>query len=104
MNATASPPAGSVIHGAPVDNVVTCCVPISSGQTVIVEGITTTAAADIPIYHKMAIRTIGKGETVYKYGQPIGIASQDIFPGQHVHVQNLESARGRGDKKKGETV
>jgi len=33
-----------------------------------------------------------------KYGEPIGIATRDIRSGQHVHVHNLESARGRGDK------
>ena len=43
-----------------------------------------------------------EGAVVYKYGQPIGIASREILPGQHVHVQNLESDRGRGDKKKGD--
>ena len=50
----------------------------------------------------MAVSPIAAGATVYKYGQPIGIASRDISPGQHVHVQNLESDRGRGDRKKGE--
>ncbi|MDP1993088.1 MAG: SAF domain-containing protein [Syntrophales bacterium] len=39
-----------------------------------------------------------KGDLIVKYGEPIGIATQDIRIGQHVHVHNLESARGRGDK------
>src|SRR5690606_37141389 len=29
------------------------------------------------------------GEEVLKYGQVIGVASQDIEPGQHVHLHNL---------------
>lgn len=48
--------------------------------------------------HKFAIRTIPRGEAVIKYGEPIGLATQDIEVGRHVHVHNLESTRGRGDK------
>jgi len=47
--------------------------------------------------HKFAIRKINKGETVIKYGEPIGQATQDIEEGQHVHVHNVESLRARGD-------
>ena len=94
-------PAGLVIHGSPKDNVVTCCAFIPAGQTVLADGCAITAAQDIPIYHKMAVTDIPAGTIVYKYGQPIGIASCSISAGQHVHVQNLESARGRGDRKGG---
>ena len=48
--------------------------------------------------HKFAIRDIRRGERIVKYGEPIGIATRDIRSGQHVHIHNLESARGRGDK------
>ena len=91
----------TIIHGSPKDNVVTCCSPISCGDTVTIGAALVTAAENIPIYHKMALCNIMAGEIVYKYGQPIGIASQDILAGQHVHVQNLESDRGRGDRRKG---
>jgi altronate hydrolase len=40
--------------------------------------------------HKVALRPIARGEVVLKYGQPIGVASTDIEPGEHVHVHNLE--------------
>lgn len=39
--------------------------------------------------HKVALRPIKQGEEVLKYGQVIGIASQDIDAGQHVHLHNL---------------
>jgi galactarate dehydratase len=39
--------------------------------------------------HKVALRAIKEGEEVLKYGQVIGVASQDIEPGQHVHLHNL---------------
>ncbi|RZL37514.1 MAG: altronate dehydratase [Rubrivivax sp.] len=43
--------------------------------------------------HKVALRDIAPGEVVLKYGQPIGIASQAIKAGDHVHVHNLDMAR-----------
>ena len=52
----------------------------------------------IPFGHKFAVRDIGKGELVLKYGEPIGVATQDIRRGTHVHVHNVESSRGRGDR------
>lgn len=53
---------------------------------------------DIPLGHKVAIRDIRKGEEVTKYGESLGAAIEDIKTGRHVHVHNLESLRGRGDK------
>jgi altronate dehydratase small subunit len=47
--------------------------------------------------HKFAMETITKGQHVVKYGEVIGQATQDIGEGQHVHVHNVESLRGRGD-------
>ena len=91
----------NIIHGAPKDNVVTCCTAVSSGDHFTIGEAEITAAQNIPIYHKIAIQDIPVGATVFKYGQPIGIASCAIRKGEHVHVQNLESDRGRGDRKKG---
>ena len=91
----------NVIHGAPKDNVVTCCTAVSAGDYFILDGTEIIATQDIPIYHKIAITDIPAGATVFKYGQPIGIASRPITKGEHVHIQNLESDRGRGDRKKG---
>ncbi|HUL00312.1 MAG TPA: UxaA family hydrolase [Nitrospirota bacterium] len=52
----------------------------------------------IPFGHKFATKDIAKGESIVKYGESIGIASQNIAAGQHVHIHNMESKRGRGDK------
>ena len=52
----------------------------------------------IPFGHKFAIYDISKGAQIVKYGEKIGIATQDIRAGQHVHIHNLESGRGRGDR------
>lgn len=52
---------------------------------------------DIPYGHKVALADIGAGENIVKYGEIIGAASKDISAGCHVHVQNMDSLRGRGD-------
>jgi altronate dehydratase len=52
---------------------------------------------EIPSGHKLARRDVAAGELIVKYGQPIGRATANIAPGEHVHVHNVESLRGRGD-------
>ncbi len=47
--------------------------------------------------HKAALTEIKPGEGVIKYGEIIGCATEQILPGEHVHVHNIESGRGRGD-------
>jgi altronate dehydratase small subunit len=54
---------------------------------------------DIPFGFKIAVKDINRGDTVFKYGEPIGIASLDITKGEMVHVHNMEGLRGRGDLK-----
>jgi altronate hydrolase len=44
----------------------------------------------IPAGHKVAVRSLGVGEPVRRYGQVIGFASCAIAPGVHVHVHNCE--------------
>lgn len=48
---------------------------------------------DIPIYHKFAIVDVKAGDLVYKYGQVIGKATENIKVGQHVHTHNIISIR-----------
>src|SRR5215469_15680536 len=47
---------------------------------------------DIPAGHKFALSPIPARANVIKYGYPIGLATTDIAPGQHVHLHNLQSA------------
>ena len=53
--------------------------------------------ADIPYGHKVAVKPIKVGEPIVKYGEEIGVATQDIETGDYVHVHNLDSQRARGD-------
>lgn len=48
---------------------------------------------DIPLGHKLALRTIDAGSGVIKYRVRIGIATSRIGKGEHVHTHNLKSAR-----------
>lgn len=54
--------------------------------------------SDIPFGHKVCVKETAAGADVLKYGQMVGKASKAIKPGEHVHVHNVESARGRGDQ------
>ena len=70
----------------PKDNVTVAREALDAGVA-LGAGIATLDA--VPSGHKVAIRAIAAGEPVLKYGQVIGIASRDIRPGEHVHLQNL---------------
>src|SRR5262245_56544234 len=48
---------------------------------------------DVPIGHKVALKDIKKGDTIWKYGQDIGIAKAGIGKGEHVHVHNVKTKR-----------
>lgn len=54
---------------------------------------TIIATDDIKIYHKFSVKEIEKGSPVIKYGEHIGIASEKIEKGKHVHTHNVESHR-----------
>lgn len=79
----------------PADDVVTTIVSLRSGEAgryqkngALFEVI---VREDIPQYHKFALRDIVRGEVVRKYGEIIGVATQDIFTGCYVHEHNIAS-------------
>ncbi len=88
----------SYVHASEKDNLVTCVKEMKTGDKVVVDGTEILVRDDIPKFHKMAIAEIQKGEAVYKYGEVMGVASQDIHIGQWAHIHNIDSTRGRGDK------
>ncbi len=51
------------------------------------------AQMDVPIGHKIALVDIKKGDTIWKYGQDIGLAKAKIGKGEHVHVHNVKTKR-----------
>jgi len=90
-----------VLH--PTDNVATAVQDLKVGQTATVRGGTeihyVIIDEDIPYGHKFSVRAISLGEHILKYGEVIGQATANIGIGHHAHVQNIESLRGRGDRK-----
>lgn len=48
------------------------------------------SAGIIPKGHKVALKEINPGEAVIKSGQPIGLATKKILPGEQVHTHNLK--------------
>jgi len=79
------------------DDVAVVLRPLAQGDAVRFDGTGVVAAAAIPSGHKIALRAIGAGALIHKYGQVIGRASTPIASGEHVHVHNVEGTRGRGD-------
>lgn len=76
---------------APGDNVCVTTRTIEAGEPVMIGGMTVRLAQRVPTGHKVAVARIAPGEAVFKYGAPIGSASREIHPGQHVHTHNLQS-------------
>lgn len=80
------------------DNVATAVEDIKAGQRVKIDsGQTVLVLDNIPFGHKVALVNIPQNGEIIKYGEPIGIAAKSIKAGQHVHVHNVDGARGRGD-------
>ncbi len=81
------------------DNVATVLENVNKGDIVISkiadEDLRVRSIDHIPKGHKIALKDIKKGEYIIKYGETIGIATVDIEKGQHVHVENVDSIRGK---------
>lgn len=84
-----------VLHAG--DNVATAVCDLVPGD-VLQTGMTTLQVVEaVPFGYKVALMGIPRGAAVIKYGESIGLAMCDIPSGACVHIQNVESQRGRGD-------
>jgi SAF domain-containing protein len=79
------------------DNVATALEALEPGRTLEVRNVMLTVREPIQRGHKVALTRIAAGDSVIKYGSPIGMATVEIEPGSHVHTHNVSSTRGRGD-------
>ncbi len=70
----------------PLDNVAVALSDIAAGDGFAMEG--------VPVAHKISLRPIAKGESIIKYGHPIGSATVDIPAGHWVHVHNAATLLG----------
>ncbi len=63
---------------------------LSAGTVIrLPDGSLITVQDNVPAGHKLALRPVGSGQTVLRYGQSIGQAHCDILPGTHIHTHNL---------------
>lgn len=79
------------IHINPADNVAVALNDLPEGFTLCVAGNVIPTLEQIPAGHKVALRDFGAGDTVVKYGFPIGHAAEDIRAGGLVSERNLKT-------------
>ena len=82
----------ALIRLHPKDNVLIAREPLTLGATVNADGARIKIRAQVPAGHKIAARKIAANEIVLKYDTPIGVATRDIEPGEHVHSHNIALA------------
>lgn len=94
------PPGGFdaiVLHAD--DDVATALRPLSADTDVEVrlddKASSVRVSEAIPRCHKFALRRLASGAPVRKYGDIIGVTTQAVDAGAHVHIHNLASRRAR---------
>lgn len=50
---------------------------------------------NIPYGHKVAVNKIKKGDKIIKYGEYMGVSTEEIDIGEHVHVRNVRGLNGK---------
>lgn len=93
--ASSDPPPASrdgAIALSPADNCVVAIRALSAGEQLQLGDQALRVVQPVGLGHKIARRAIAAGEPVLKYGAPIGHATADIAPGEHIHLHNLASA------------
>jgi altronate hydrolase len=80
----------------PADSVAVCRREVAAGESLSTQdGAVLLVLDDVPQGHKVATRAHAAGDSVVKYGSPIGVAREPIPAGRHVHSHNLVTVRGR---------
>lgn len=81
------------------DDVAVLAAAVAAGDDVVTRGaragLTLRSSAALGIGQKLALRALAAGADVRKYGEVIGRLTADVAAGDHVHVHNLVSLRGR---------
>jgi altronate hydrolase len=83
------PPPAMRVHAK--DDVAVAVRDLSAGLDIAVDDVRIRLREDVPAGHKIALRALGPGEPVIKYGFPIGEATAAILPGAWVHSHNLRT-------------
>lgn len=80
------------------DSVAVALDDLMAGEQLPVGDETLQLNADIPRGHKFALQDIHPGQPVLKYGYTIGLATQPIWRGDHVHSHNIKTHLGTIDE------
>lgn len=81
------------------DDVATAIDSVAAGETVSVRTKSgevvdeLVAREDIPRFHKICLRALASGDLARKYGEVIGIMTDDVERGGYVHIHNIESVK-----------
>jgi altronate dehydratase large subunit len=84
---------GKVVRLDPRDNVATALRDLLAGTEVGIDSEVIVLKSFVPVGHKFALRRMAAGDTIVKYGAPIGCATSPIEEGEHTHIQNVQSCR-----------
>ena len=84
----------SFIKINPSDNVAVALVPLSKGTVIKLDDTTLTLTEDIMQGHKFSLKNLKPGDSIIKYGNPIGHATADIPAGSWIHTHNLKTGLG----------
>jgi SAF domain len=91
--------AAGAIRLHPADTVVVALHDVAAGTHIRWQG--GVQAGDVVVCeavslgHKISLMVVQKDSPITKYGATIGVATQDIAKGAHVHIHNIVSARAR---------
>jgi predicted RecA/RadA family phage recombinase len=76
------------------DNVAVVTADVKAGEAVhLDDGTEVRAAEDVPRGAKVALAPIASGGAIRRYGETIGLATEDIAAGENVHTHNLGDRR-----------
>jgi len=73
------------------DNICVAARPLAASVQIVAGGRTLTLRGPVKLGHKIAVVRIPSGQRVVKYGQAIGLATENIEPGDWVHTHNLRN-------------
>ncbi|MFX0028297.1 MAG: UxaA family hydrolase [Candidatus Hermodarchaeota archaeon] len=76
----------------PMDNCATALEDIPQDASVELQDKTIKINHEIPLGHKFAIKKIEKDSNIIKYGEVIGISTENISEGDWIHIHNIKSS------------
>ncbi len=81
-----------IIMNLLLDNCATTLDEVSKNEEIkISNNVSIKINQNIPFGHKFALKDIKKGDQLLKYGEIIGIATEDIKAGDWIHIHNIKS-------------